>query len=45
LLVFASIESFATVLVLVFTPALLSAHESFHARLGRWFGRPAAAAG
>jgi multidrug efflux pump subunit AcrB len=27
---------FATVLVLVFTPALLSAHESFHARLGRW---------
>ena len=34
---------FATVLVLVFTPALLSAHESFHARLGRWWARPAAA--
>lgn len=34
---------FATVLVLVFTPALLSAHESFHARLGRWWVRPAAA--
>ena len=33
---------FATVLVLVFTPALLSAHESFHARLGRWWARPAA---
>jgi multidrug efflux pump subunit AcrB len=29
---------FATVLVLIFTPALLSAHESFHAALGRWFG-------
>ena len=27
---------FATVLVLVFIPALLSAHESFHARLSRW---------
>jgi len=33
---------FATVLVLLFTPALLSAHESFHARLSRWFARPAA---
>ena len=33
---------FATVLVLVFTPALLSAHESFHARLGRCWARPAA---
>ncbi len=32
---------FATVLVLIFTPALLSAHESFHARLGRWWYRPA----
>ncbi len=31
---------FATVLVLVFTPALLSVHESFHVRLGRWFARP-----
>ena len=27
--------SFATVLVLIFTPALLSAHESLHERLGR----------
>jgi multidrug efflux pump subunit AcrB len=27
---------FATVLVLVFIPALLCAHESFHARLSRW---------
>jgi multidrug efflux pump subunit AcrB len=34
---------FATVLVLVFTPALLSAHESFHARLGRWWAKPATA--
>jgi multidrug efflux pump subunit AcrB len=33
---------FATILVLLFTPALLSAHESFHARLSRWFARPAA---
>jgi multidrug efflux pump subunit AcrB len=33
---------FATLLVLAFTPALLSAHESFHARLSRWFARPAA---
>ena len=33
---------FATVLVLIFTPALLSAHESFHARLSRWFARPPA---
>jgi len=29
---------FATVLVLVFTPALLAAHESWHARLRRWLG-------
>ncbi len=33
---------FATVLVLVFTPALLSAHESFHARLSSWLARPVA---
>jgi multidrug efflux pump subunit AcrB len=33
---------FATLLVLAFTPALLSAHEPFHARLSRWFARPAA---
>jgi multidrug efflux pump subunit AcrB len=29
---------FATVLVLIFTPALLAAHESWHARLRRWLG-------
>ena len=28
---------FATVLVLIFTPALLSLHESAHMRLGRWW--------
>jgi multidrug efflux pump subunit AcrB len=33
---------FATILVLVFTPALLSAHESLHARLARWAARSAA---
>lgn len=27
---------FATVLVLIFTPALLSAHETLHGRLARW---------
>ncbi len=36
---------FATVLVLVFIPALLSAHESLHARLGRWLGPAAPAVG
>jgi multidrug efflux pump subunit AcrB len=35
---------FATVLVLVFTPALLSAHESFHARLSLWLAHPTPAA-
>ncbi len=35
--------SFATVLVLIFTPALLSAHESLHDRLSRWLA-PAAEA-
>jgi multidrug efflux pump subunit AcrB len=35
---------FATILVLVFTPALLAAHEAWHARLRRWLGpRPEAA--
>jgi multidrug efflux pump subunit AcrB len=35
---------FATVLVLIFTPALLSLHESAHARLARWRLRAAPAA-
>jgi len=34
--------TFATVLVLIFTPALLSLHESAHDRITRWFApRPA----
>ena len=29
--------TFATVLVLIFTPALLSLHESAHERISGWF--------
>jgi multidrug efflux pump subunit AcrB len=35
---------FATVLVLIFTPALLSLHEGAHARLAAWWRGPARAA-
>jgi multidrug efflux pump subunit AcrB len=34
--------SFATVLVLIFTPALLSAHEALHGRLAGWYAAGAA---
>jgi multidrug efflux pump subunit AcrB len=36
---------FATVLVLVFTPALLSVHEHLHGRLARWWHGAAASVG